>query len=267
MTHDSISPTLRHDSAEVAGETAGRQLQYAREQRGLDLARVAAELRLTPATVLALETDDYTRLPSPVFVRGYLNSYARLLGIDPEPVLAAYQGARTAAASTAPDAVVAARPTGDKRWGTRATALLTLLMLGGGIFFWWWTNERAGLPDIMSWLGTRTAPRAAAESPVAPAEEDSPSPATDAGQTRHSPAEGADAPEPATENAPRQEPIPAAPPVQADSNALAATGSSPVATSAPSVATDEDAPEPAAPVAREVGERRQVPARAARNSA
>jgi cytoskeleton protein RodZ len=68
----------------------GRRLQQARLARKLDLSRAAAQLHLNVQTVEALERDDYTRLPDPVFVRGYIGNYARLVGLPPEQVTAAY---------------------------------------------------------------------------------------------------------------------------------------------------------------------------------
>lgn len=62
----------------------GRVLSEARAAKGLAVAEVAAQLRLSASQVTALEADDYERLPGPVFVRGFVRNYARLLGLDPE---------------------------------------------------------------------------------------------------------------------------------------------------------------------------------------
>ena len=62
----------------------GRVLSDARAAKGLAVAEVAAQLRLSASQVIALEADDYDRLPGPVFVRGFVRNYARLLDLDPE---------------------------------------------------------------------------------------------------------------------------------------------------------------------------------------
>lgn len=62
----------------------GRVLSDARAAKGLAVAEVAAQLRLSSSQVIALEADDYDRLPGPVFVRGFVRNYARLLDLDPE---------------------------------------------------------------------------------------------------------------------------------------------------------------------------------------
>ncbi len=65
-------------------------LRQAREARGLDATAVAAMLHLSEAKLHALETDDYDSLPEPVFIRGYMRNYARLLDEPAAPVLDAY---------------------------------------------------------------------------------------------------------------------------------------------------------------------------------
>jgi cytoskeleton protein RodZ len=66
----------------------GRRLREERERLGITVREVAEHLNLTAAVVHAIEADDYSRLPGPVFVRGYLRAYARLLQLDPQPLLA-----------------------------------------------------------------------------------------------------------------------------------------------------------------------------------
>ncbi|WP_213380341.1 RodZ domain-containing protein [Allochromatium tepidum] len=72
-------------------DTPGRRLRALRESRKLDIERVAAQLHLQRHVVESLEGDHYERLPAPVFVVGYLKNYARLLGADPTPIIAAYR--------------------------------------------------------------------------------------------------------------------------------------------------------------------------------
>lgn len=71
-------------------EGPGHRLQSAREALHLDVGSVARSLHLTRDMVHALEENEYDILPAPVFVRGYLRNYARLLGEPVEPILRAY---------------------------------------------------------------------------------------------------------------------------------------------------------------------------------
>ena len=74
--------------AAVAGGAAslrpGRALAEARAARNLTVAEVAQQLKLSATQVKALEADAYDRLPGPVFVRGFVRNYARLLDLDAE---------------------------------------------------------------------------------------------------------------------------------------------------------------------------------------
>ena len=75
---------------------AGDQLRVAREAMGLAQADVAARLKMPLRVVRSLEEEDWSRLGAPVFVRGQLRSYARLLGLDADPVVEAAEVAPVA---------------------------------------------------------------------------------------------------------------------------------------------------------------------------
>ena len=60
----------------------GAQLRKAREAAGLSLDEVAGQLRMPLQVVGAMEAEQWERLGAPVFVRGQLRSYARLLKVD-----------------------------------------------------------------------------------------------------------------------------------------------------------------------------------------
>ncbi len=69
----------------------GSRLRRAREDSGRSIQEIADELPLRPKILEALENDDFENLPAPIFVRGYLRTYARLLDISPDPLLEAYE--------------------------------------------------------------------------------------------------------------------------------------------------------------------------------
>ncbi|MEO8847522.1 MAG: RodZ domain-containing protein [Casimicrobiaceae bacterium] len=68
---------------------AGAMLAHARDEAALSVDTVAAQLKLAPRQVRALESGDFAALPGRTFVRGFVRNYARLLGIDAANVLAA----------------------------------------------------------------------------------------------------------------------------------------------------------------------------------
>jgi len=69
-----------------AGAPGGR-LAAAREAQGLTAADVARQLKLSVSQVEALEAGRYEQLPGPIFVRGFIRNYARLVKQDPEELL------------------------------------------------------------------------------------------------------------------------------------------------------------------------------------
>jgi cytoskeleton protein RodZ len=73
--------------AKSDASSAGAVLAAAREELNLSIGEVARHLKLSPAQVEALEEGAYDRLPGRVFVRGFLRNYAKLLGLDPQPLL------------------------------------------------------------------------------------------------------------------------------------------------------------------------------------
>ncbi len=81
----------------------GLLLRRARESRGMSLNEVAEKTRISPRWIQALEDAQLDILPAPVFVSGYLRSYARLVGLDGALLLSRYQElARKRAQALAP---------------------------------------------------------------------------------------------------------------------------------------------------------------------
>jgi cytoskeleton protein RodZ len=78
------------DGALVAQERGcGQRLRNAREAAGLSVADVATRLKMPVRIIEALEAEDWARIGAPVFVRGQLRSYSRMLGLPIEPVQSA----------------------------------------------------------------------------------------------------------------------------------------------------------------------------------
>lgn len=67
----------------------GRRLSEARQAQNLATADVARQLKLSVWQVEALEAGRYQQLPGPIFVRGFIRNYARLLKLDAEELLRA----------------------------------------------------------------------------------------------------------------------------------------------------------------------------------
>jgi cytoskeleton protein RodZ len=76
--------------AEPATEQAspGRALAAARAGLKLSVADVSQQIKYGVKQIAAIEADDYAILPGTTFVRGMIRSYAKLVQLDPQPLLA-----------------------------------------------------------------------------------------------------------------------------------------------------------------------------------
>lgn len=66
------------------------QLTKIREQMGYSIEYVASKLHLRVRIIELIENCEYNLLPEPVFIKGYLRAYAKLLGISPDPFINAF---------------------------------------------------------------------------------------------------------------------------------------------------------------------------------
>ena len=85
---------LEEDAAEnIAAEyrsRCGGALRAMREKQGLTTQEVANRLRLSSKQIDALEADNFASLPEATIVKGFIRNYAKLLKINSEPLLDAY---------------------------------------------------------------------------------------------------------------------------------------------------------------------------------
>ncbi len=72
-------------------ETLGEFLQQMRQQRGITLENAATQTKISLRMLKALEQNDFSQIPSEVFVRGFVRSYARFLGLDEREVIKRYR--------------------------------------------------------------------------------------------------------------------------------------------------------------------------------
>lgn len=65
-------------------ETLGGLFRQTRERQRLSLEQIASRTRIQQHHLHALEEEDFASLPAKVFVKGFVRSYARALGLDEE---------------------------------------------------------------------------------------------------------------------------------------------------------------------------------------
>lgn len=88
-TADSSDKEAGKTPADVQG-AIGAQLRAARTRRNLQIEQVAKELHLDVRIITAIENDDQSALPEPIFVQGYLRAYARLVGLSGDELVNRY---------------------------------------------------------------------------------------------------------------------------------------------------------------------------------
>jgi cytoskeleton protein RodZ len=74
-------------SSSDANLTLGEFLRQERERRGITIEQVASATKIGIKTLHSLEADQFAELPAKPFVRGFVTSYARFVGLDPKEIL------------------------------------------------------------------------------------------------------------------------------------------------------------------------------------
>jgi cytoskeleton protein RodZ len=70
--------------------TFGEELRRERLIRDVSLEEISAATKISLRLLKALEASDLSRLPAPVFTRGFIRAYSRHLGIDPDEMVNAF---------------------------------------------------------------------------------------------------------------------------------------------------------------------------------
>lgn len=72
-------------------ETLGQYLKRERTLRQIPLKEIAARTRIHVKILQKLEADDYINMPASAFIKGFLKSYAKCVGLNIEDVMLRYQ--------------------------------------------------------------------------------------------------------------------------------------------------------------------------------
>ncbi|TVP89155.1 MAG: helix-turn-helix domain-containing protein [Pseudomonadaceae bacterium] len=135
-------------------ENPASVLAACRVQQELSLESVASSLKLTKRMLQTLENGDFDSLPGDTFTRGYIRSYARLLGLDPNRLALDYD--RLRGIETRERKVSDISKVENVRGGhmlLKVSTLAVVLAILLSLFFWWREHqptslsERAGYPQ------------------------------------------------------------------------------------------------------------------------
>lgn len=116
--------------------TVGEVLREAREKKLLSLEEIEAATKIRKELLEALEKGQYSKLPPPTFVQGFIKNYGRFLGLNTEKLLAVFR--REFSEGKHPPRILEtfSNPVDNRRFKfTPAKALGTLILALVGIFF------------------------------------------------------------------------------------------------------------------------------------
>ena len=152
----------------------GETLAAARHQAGLTVAEVSERTRIRPTIIRAIEDNDYTSCGGDFYARGNIRDMARVVGIDPEPLIREYDAAHRApgALSTVSlDELLTVSGGASRRRPGRPAARKPAAAASGAAPRRWlsgaWDLVVVALTTARLWLSRSAAARAAASAPSA----------------------------------------------------------------------------------------------------
>jgi len=115
----------------------GELFRIEREKIGASYSRIFETTRLRPYYLEALENEDWEKLPSPVFVTGFIRAYARALGLEEGRIVALYQ--KAVPSETLPPMPLMAPAKSRKVF---FLVLIFLLLASASAYFLWKEHSR-----------------------------------------------------------------------------------------------------------------------------
>lgn len=136
----------------TSAEPVGQQLRRAREKAGLSQAAVADQQHLRVSVIQAIESGDYSKIDTELFLKGYVRAYARQVGLEADSVirdldaeLEPRRQAREQALQSSP-LVNIERRRRQKRQAAKLILLLVTAALIGFLAFTYLSSKDSGLP-------------------------------------------------------------------------------------------------------------------------
>jgi len=114
----------------------GTALREGRERKGLTVEAVEEKTKIAPSVIVALEEGNSARFPHPVYARGFVRSYALLLGLDAQELCAHFSREYPVPKDTdqpeihAPQIRVKMHDSGNVVTAVRVVAIVGILILG-----------------------------------------------------------------------------------------------------------------------------------------
>lgn len=123
----------------------GDEFRAAREARHLSLSDVSEQIHIRSVYLQSIEDEDWSAIAAPVYVRGFIRTYARFLALDAERAVAGFNASLGESAQKAhePLAVTSSARRGPSPWVWVASAVALLLVAFVGYnYFQLQTSEK-----------------------------------------------------------------------------------------------------------------------------
>ena len=138
-------------------------LKKAREKNGFSVEQVAHFLRLSQGMILAIENNDFSEIPAPMFVRGYLRSYANMLSIPSDALVQQYDASLLESESQKAEAfskenLMKKKPEKNSKFTKRISldglirliSIVILFFFLGLTVLWWQSNQSIIKEKVLS---------------------------------------------------------------------------------------------------------------------
>jgi hypothetical protein len=138
------SPHLRPRTGEL-----GITLSRARRARAITLEDVERDTRVSKRYLAALEDEDFSIFPAPVYARGFLRTYSRYLGLNPDELLRIFpNGELTVDIAPLPSVVRPPAELINVNW--LVAGLVAIFLLGAGLLLLRGGEDPASSGDLTS---------------------------------------------------------------------------------------------------------------------
>ncbi|MEX5486580.1 cytoskeleton protein RodZ [Proteus mirabilis] len=132
--------------------TAGQLLRQAREKAGLTQQTVADRLCLKLTTVCEIEADTISSGIAPTFLRGYMRSYAKLVGVPESAILGLIDQQapiKQVKVTTTQNYSLGKRHKKREGWLMKLTWVIVIAMIAL-VGLWWWQGHQADQQELVS---------------------------------------------------------------------------------------------------------------------
>ncbi len=133
--------------------TLGAILTRAREELSLSQKDIASKLNLKEEIIVALDANEFNKLPAPTYVRGYIRSYARAINLDANSLISLYEGIAEEPPEILPDVKPTVQASSRDKPVKAMTYLVTFTLVI--LIIAWWQGQYIVSTDFFT-INTKT---------------------------------------------------------------------------------------------------------------